>query len=68
MRVIRGALRFRFRDREEVFKAGDVYYAAPGHTVVFEAGAEYIEFSPKDKLAETMRVVESHLPAEAAAA
>ena len=66
--VIKGSLRFRFRDREEVFRAGEVYYAEAGHTVVFEQGTEYIEISPKEKLAETMRVVGSHLPQPAKAA
>jgi len=60
--VIRGTLRFRFRDHEEVFQAGEVYYAAPGHTVVFEKGTEYVEISPREQLAETMKVIGSHLP------
>ncbi len=56
--VIKGSLRYRFADREEVYGAGDVYYAPPGHTPVLEAGTEYVEFSPTDLLQKTMEVVE----------
>lgn len=59
--VIKGTLRYRFADHEEVYKAGDVYYAAPGHVPVFEGGVEYVEFSPADELAKTMAVVERNL-------
>ena len=55
--VVKGQLRWRFADREEVCNAGDAYYAGPGHTPVLEAGTEYVEFSPADKLKETMEVV-----------
>ena len=54
--VIKGQLRWRFADREEVCNAGDAYYVGPGHTPVVEAGTEYVEFSPADKLKETMEV------------
>jgi hypothetical protein len=60
--VIKGQLRYRFADREEVYKAGDVYYAAPGHLPVIEA-AEYVEFSPTDLLKKTMEVVERNMAA-----
>lgn len=56
--VIKGRMRYRYKDHEEVFNAGDAYYAAPGHTPVFEAGLEYVEFSPTDELMKTMKVVE----------
>jgi hypothetical protein len=39
------------------FEAGEVYYAAPGHTPVLTAGTEIIEFSPADKLHESMEFV-----------
>jgi hypothetical protein len=59
--VIKGRLRFRFKDHEEVYKAGDAYYAPPGHTPVLEAGLEYVEFSQAKELAETMEVVERNM-------
>lgn len=44
--VIAGELRYRYADREEVYRAGDTYYAPPGHLPLIAAGTEYIEFSP----------------------
>jgi hypothetical protein len=61
--VIKGRLIYRSGDREEVFNAGDVYHVGPGHLPVFEAGTEYVEFSPADELAKTMAVVERNLTA-----
>jgi hypothetical protein len=39
--VIKGKVAFRSGDREEVFEAGDAYYAGPGHTPVLFAGTEW---------------------------
>jgi len=61
--VIRGTLRYRYADREEAYHAGDVYYAAPGHTPVIEAETQYVEFSPTDLLRETTTVVERNMAA-----
>ena len=59
--VLKGRLHYKFADHEEVYGAGDVYYAAPGHTPVLEAGCEYVEFSPADELRRTMDVVERNM-------
>ena len=61
--VIKGTLRYRYADREEAYHAGDVYYAAPGHTPVIEAETQYVEFSPTDLLRETTTVVERNMAA-----
>ncbi len=61
--VLKGRMRYRFADHEEVYDAGDVYYAAPGHLPVLEAGCEYVEFSPADELRKTMEVVERNMAA-----
>jgi len=61
--VIVGTLRYRYADREEAYHAGDVYYAAPGHTPVIEAETQYVEFSPTDLLRETTTVVERNMAA-----
>jgi hypothetical protein len=37
------------KDGEETLKAGDMYYMPPGHTAIIDAGAEYVEFSSKEK-------------------
>lgn len=61
--IIKGTLRYRLRDREEMFNAGDAYYVGPGHIPVYEAGLEYVEFSPADVLQQTMEVVERNMMA-----
>ncbi len=61
--VLKGRMRYRYADHDEVYSAGDVYYAAPGHTPVLEAGLEYVEFSPSKQLAKTMKVVERNMAA-----
>ena len=61
--VVKGRLRYRFEDREEVYEAGDAYYVPPGHLPLMEAGTEYVEFSPTDQLTRTMEVVERNLAA-----
>ena len=55
--VIEGRIGFRFADREETFEAGDAYYVGPGHTPVYYAGTEIVEFSPTEILNETIPVV-----------
>jgi hypothetical protein len=54
--VVAGSLTYKFKDREETFAAGEVYYVEPGHTPVMHAGLEYVEFSPTDALNKSMEV------------
>ena len=51
--VVKGRMRVRYLDREEIVEAGDLYYLAPGHSPKIEAGTEIIEFSPKEPYRET---------------
>jgi hypothetical protein len=44
--VVKGRLREIYADRQEVLRAGDVYYMPPGHSAVVEEDYEGIEFSP----------------------
>jgi uncharacterized RmlC-like cupin family protein len=54
--VLKGRLVYRFGDREEIFEAGDAFYAPPGHVPVqHEPGSEIVQFSPTEEL----RVVEA---------
>jgi hypothetical protein len=55
--VVKGQIRYRFADREEVFNAGDAYYVGPGHLPIIGDDTEYVEFSPADLFQETMEVV-----------
>jgi hypothetical protein len=63
--VIEGKVAFRLPDGEETYVAGDAYYVPPGHTPVHCAGAEIVEFSPTDALAQTIPVVLANLGARA---
>jgi hypothetical protein len=59
--VVRGKLIYRYADGEDVIGAGEAYYARPGHTPVFFADTEIVEFSPTQELARTMEVVLGNL-------
>jgi hypothetical protein len=62
--VIKGKMRFRFGDREEVYEAGDAFYAPPGHIPVHtEPGSEYLQFSPAEDLRKTHEVIMQNLQA-----
>jgi hypothetical protein len=55
--VLQGQLHFTFADHEEVYHAGDVYYAAPGHTPVIGAGTEYLQLSPTEPFKQVTEVI-----------
>jgi hypothetical protein len=61
--VISGRLTLRFADREEVYEAGDAYYAPPGHIPTVAAGSELVEFSPTEDYNRTMAVAAENLAA-----
>jgi hypothetical protein len=54
--LIKGRVRIKYRDHEEVIDAGEVYYLPPGHTPVAEEDSEMVEFSPKSEYRKTMEV------------
>ena len=49
-----GKITVTYADREETYLAGDAFYMTPGHVPAAEAGTEFVQFSPKEQLAETM--------------
>ena len=61
--VLSGKVDFRYGVREEVYEAGDAYYAPPGHTPLFYAGTEVVEFCPTEAFDETIGVVAENLRA-----
>jgi hypothetical protein len=63
--VVTGQVVFRYADHDEVFRAGDAYYAAPGHVPLVLAGTELVEFSPTRELQQTMTVVGAAMQAMA---
>jgi hypothetical protein len=65
--VVSGQLLLRFSDHDEVYRAGDAFYAPPGHVPVAAAGTEVVDFSPTALLQETMAVVGANMAAAAGA-
>ncbi len=63
--VVSGELRLSYADGEETYRAGDAYVARPGHVPAVTAGTEVIEFSPTEKLAETLAVLGANMAAAA---
>jgi hypothetical protein len=61
--VFKGKLTLKYADRDEVYEAGDAYYAPPGHIPVVTAGTELVEFSPAEQYARTMEVASRNLAA-----
>jgi hypothetical protein len=60
-----GKLTITYADHEEVYEAGDAYYMTPGHVPAAETGSEFIQFSPKEQLAETMAAIRANMSAAA---
>ncbi|HET8843465.1 MAG TPA: AraC family ligand binding domain-containing protein [Ktedonobacteraceae bacterium] len=61
--ILKGRMRVRYADREEILVTGDAYYLPPGHLPFFEEETEVIEFSPKGEYQKTMEVAERNLAA-----
>src|SRR3954467_2499721 len=61
--VISGSVLFKYADHDEVYEAGDAYYAPPGHIPVVSAGTEVVEFSPTEEYGRTMEVLARNLSA-----
>ena len=61
--VLKGAITFNSIDGEMTVRAGEVYYAPPGHLPILHAGTEVIEFSPTAQLDETFAVIEKNMAA-----
>jgi quercetin dioxygenase-like cupin family protein len=61
--VVKGRIRILTEGGEELVRAGDAYYMAPGHNVVVDEDCELVEFSP----VEERRVTLEHFEKSAAA-
>ena len=59
--VTAGEITFRWGDHSETFRAGDAYYAPPGHLPLIGAGTSVVEFSPSTALEQTMAVIGANL-------
>ena len=56
--LLAGKITVSYADHEETYQAGDAFYMTPGHVPAAEAGTEFIQFSPKEQLAETMAAMQ----------
>jgi hypothetical protein len=62
--VLRGKMTMRFADHDEVYEAGEAFYAPPGHIPVrHEPGTEIVQFSPADDLNKTQAVMMKNMKA-----
>lgn len=61
--VLKGRLRIKYPDHDEILGAGDVYYLAPGHIPAVEEDCELVEFSPAGEYQKTMAVVAQNMAA-----
>jgi hypothetical protein len=59
--VLRGRVRIKRTDGDEVVQGGDVYHFEPGHVPVFEEDTEVLEFSPKTEYQKTIDVVAKNM-------
>ena len=55
--VLQGELTLRYADGEETYRAGDAYYAPPGHIPSVAAGTEIVEFSPTAEYRRTLEAL-----------
>jgi hypothetical protein len=55
--VIRGTITFSYPDEDLVVRAGETYYARPGHLPSAAAGSEIVEFSPAGAYADMLAMV-----------
>jgi hypothetical protein len=61
--VFKGKVIYHTAGGDEEFGAGEAYFVGPGHTPSITAGTELVEFSPTDRLQQTMDVVTKNMEA-----
>lgn len=52
-----GKITVNYADHHEVYVAGDAFYMSPGHVPAAEAGSEFVQFSPREALADVRAVM-----------
>jgi hypothetical protein len=55
-----GKITVSYADRQEVYQAGDAFYMTPGHVPAAEAGTEFVQFSPREPLAQTVAAMRAN--------
>lgn len=61
--VLKGRMRLKSADGEELIGAGDAYYFKPGHVPSFEEDTEVVEFSSKASYQATLEVAARNIAA-----
>jgi hypothetical protein len=61
--LLKGKMRIKYADHEEVISAGEAYYLPPGHNVLVEEDCEIVEFSPKGEYQKTTEVTARNMEA-----
>jgi hypothetical protein len=62
--VTKGAVTFRYPDRDERIEAGEAFYTPPGHVPVkHEPGSEMVMFSPTEELRVTEAAMQKNMEA-----
>lgn len=56
--LIAGRMTVHYQDRDDVVRAGELYYMAPGHTMAVEAGTVLVEFSPREQFEQLTEIAE----------
>lgn len=55
--MLKGRIRVKYADHDEILQAGDAYYMAAGHIPVIEEDSEIVEFSAKADYRKRMAVL-----------
>ena len=61
--VLKGRMRVKSSEGEELIEAGDAYYLEPGHIPSFEEDTEVVEFSTKAAYEATLEVAARNITA-----
>ena len=62
---LKGTFHVRYKDgKEEVVKAGDLFYLPPPHTFWIDEDTEMIMFSPLKLMSESVKLAQSNLDSE----
>ncbi len=55
--LIKGRMRLKYTDHDEVINAGEVFYMQPGHIPVTEEDSELVWFAPKGETNKVMEIL-----------
>jgi hypothetical protein len=58
--MLAGKITVAYPDHDEVYQAGDAFYMPAGHVPEAETGSEFVQFSPREQLAETVAAIKAN--------